>query len=106
MDGPSAVLVDTSSATHGRHWESGYPFIHPVNRSHSDMVKFTGSDDPVYRVVLGRLKSLEADARGIIPRRHMDKSTGKRLVESPTIAQSMSEDAPVTLSQEEQGRYH
>lgn len=80
MDGPSAVLVDASSATHGRHWESRHPFIYPVNRSHSNMVKFTGNDDPVYRVVLERLKLLEAGARNIIPQRHMSEDTGKRLV--------------------------
>lgn len=105
MSGPSAVLVDASSATHGRHWESRHPFIYPVNRSHSDMVKFTGSDDHVYRVVLERLRLLEAGARKIIPQRHMNKTKSKRPVTFLSINSLIEEGFVVTRSQEEQGRY-
>lgn len=106
MDGPSAVLVDASSATHGRHWESRHPFIYPVNRSHSDMVKFTGNDDSVYRVVLERLKFLEADARNVIPQRHVDKKMGKRILGFLARTKLICKEFPAALSEEQQGRYH
>lgn len=99
MNGPSTVLVDISSATHVRHWETGCPFIYPVNRSHSDMVKFTGNDDLVYRVVLERLKSLEAGARDVIPQRH-----GKHLIKLLVRTWLTFGDPPVKLLQEEHGR--
>jgi hypothetical protein len=45
MNGPPAVLVDRHSATHGREWESDGQFIQPVNRNHSELVKFSNRDD-------------------------------------------------------------
>ncbi|EKG14238.1 nacht and ankyrin domain containing protein [Macrophomina phaseolina MS6] len=38
--GPSVVLVDRTSAAHGRHWEAGDNFTHPVDRTNSELVKF------------------------------------------------------------------
>ncbi|TPX14029.1 uncharacterized protein E0L32_000423 [Thyridium curvatum] len=44
MEGPPAVLVTKSSATHCRPWEDGLEHICAVDRTHSDMVKFRSQD--------------------------------------------------------------
>ncbi|KAH0556219.1 hypothetical protein GP486_005853, partial [Trichoglossum hirsutum] len=61
MTGPRAVLVDSSSATHGRPWESEAHHIQAINRNHSDIVKFS-LQDKYYYVVLQHLRQLAADA--------------------------------------------
>lgn len=48
MDGPKRKLVDISSATNGMHYNYGRHQVRPVNRSHSEMVKFQGPTDEVY----------------------------------------------------------
>jgi hypothetical protein len=51
MVGEPAVLVNQPSATGGsRTWENGPNNIHPIKRSHSDMVKFYPRD-PYYNMV-------------------------------------------------------
>ncbi|KAL7910421.1 ankyrin repeat-containing domain protein [Trichoderma velutinum] len=57
MSGEPAVLVSKASATHCRPWENGPEHICAINRTHSELVKFT-QDDPEYDRVLGRIKSL------------------------------------------------
>ncbi|EHK42206.1 hypothetical protein TRIATDRAFT_14480, partial [Trichoderma atroviride IMI 206040] len=61
MTGPVAVLVSKSSATHCRPWENGQQYICAINRTHSEMVKFS-SEDSEYEKVLGRLQSLVREA--------------------------------------------
>lgn len=64
MTGPVAVLVTKSSATHCRPWENGQQYICAINRTHSEMVKFS-SEDSEYEKVLGRLQSLVREARKV-----------------------------------------
>ena len=65
MDGPLAVLVDRHSATHGREWESDGQFIQPVNRNHSELVKFSKHDDD-YQTVLRHLSAFKRNACRVI----------------------------------------
>jgi hypothetical protein len=51
MTGKPTVLVDRASATHGRPWELEDRYVLAINRSHSDLVKFT-KEDEVYDLVL------------------------------------------------------
>ncbi|KAH8897563.1 hypothetical protein GQ53DRAFT_712018 [Thozetella sp. PMI_491] len=57
MDGPRAVLVSPQSATHCRPWEDGPEYRCPINRTHSEMVKF-GHHDEEYDKVIERIKGL------------------------------------------------
>jgi hypothetical protein len=69
MDGPPAILVGSSSATHTRPWETGVHSMIAINRNHSDLVKFKPYDDD-YEHVLGILKRfVEASSSMSIPRK-------------------------------------
>lgn len=65
MTGPPSVLVDASSATHGRPGEDQVHHIHPLNRNHSEMVKF-GRKDVEYGIVLGFLEEFAKSASDVI----------------------------------------
>ncbi|VUC33473.1 unnamed protein product [Clonostachys rosea] len=54
ITGKSVVLVDKASATHGRPWEMNTQFIIPIQRTHSDLVKFD-NPSPEYEKVRGCL---------------------------------------------------
>ncbi|KAH6613521.1 hypothetical protein F5144DRAFT_406716 [Chaetomium tenue] len=58
MGGPEAVLVSKSSATHCRPWESGPDYICPLDRSHSNMVKFAPHDHEYDDKVLPRIQAV------------------------------------------------
>ncbi|CAM1505177.1 Fc.00g108140.m01.CDS01 [Cosmosporella sp. VM-42] len=77
MNGPEAVLVTKSSATHCRSWESGTEHICAVARSHSEMVKFEPHDDE-YEKVCERLKGLVR--RALLVQHRIRDSTAKFLV--------------------------
>lgn len=64
MDGPSAILVAKSSATHCRPWEDGPEHICAIARTHSEMVKF-GPHDHNYDNARERLKGLAQRAIGV-----------------------------------------
>ncbi|PTB52198.1 hypothetical protein M431DRAFT_522241 [Trichoderma harzianum CBS 226.95] len=57
MSGEPAVVVSKASATHCRPWEDRPEYICAINRTHSEMVKFS-EEDFEYEKVLGRIKSL------------------------------------------------
>lgn len=57
MNGPTAILVTKSSATHGRYWEDGQEHICAIDRTHSEIVKFEPQDHE-YEKVRQRLQSL------------------------------------------------
>ncbi|KAI4862015.1 hypothetical protein F4820DRAFT_39340 [Hypoxylon rubiginosum] len=57
MDGPRAVLVSPQSASHCRPWEDGLEYRCPINRTHSEMVKF-GPQDEEYEKVVERIKGI------------------------------------------------
>ncbi len=62
------MLVNESSATHGRPGEDLAHHVQAINRSHSDMVKF-GRHDQEYQVVLGFLLDFIDDATEVITKR-------------------------------------
>ena len=59
MTGKRTVLVDSASATHSRPWEFGDRYVQAINRSHSDLVKFTKQDED-YEVVLRHLRKFSS----------------------------------------------
>lgn len=60
MQGHEALLVDFASATVGSHE------YRPIDRDHSDMVKFNNLDDPNYRAVLSCLRQLNDGSTSLI----------------------------------------
>ena len=75
MTGPLQVLVDPSSAIQGRHWEDKDPFIVPINRIHSELVKFSKHDHD-YQLVLVCLRGFLKEAREVIQRRFSTNVSG------------------------------
>lgn len=65
MQGPHAVLVDRSSATHGRPWENEEHHIHAIERDHSNLVKFRYRDE-VYNGIREHLQGFAMDAVKVI----------------------------------------
>lgn len=74
MNGPDAVLVTKSSATHCRHWENGAENICAVARAHSNMVKF-GPHDYEYDKARERMRGLAR--RALTVRRRLRASNTK-----------------------------
>ncbi|KAI0893464.1 hypothetical protein F4806DRAFT_498979 [Annulohypoxylon nitens] len=68
LKGPPELLVGSASAIHGRPSEEIRDFIHPINKTHSEMVKFNSEFDADYKAVLGPLQNIAAKA-DIIPLR-------------------------------------
>lgn len=68
MNGPPAVLVNASSATHSRPGEDEPHNIHAINRNHSEIVKFAPKDLE-YDIVLGYLHEYVAVAAASIQAR-------------------------------------
>ncbi|EXK24731.1 hypothetical protein FOMG_18558 [Fusarium oxysporum f. sp. melonis 26406] len=58
MSGPSEVLVEVFSATCGCQKQ------HPINRNHSEMVKYSGVHDQLYRRVVIALRPILGVSRG------------------------------------------
>ncbi|EXM21692.1 hypothetical protein FOTG_10619 [Fusarium oxysporum f. sp. vasinfectum 25433] len=58
MSGPSEVLVEVFSATCGCQKQ------HPINRNHSEMVKYSGVHDQLYRRVIVALRPILGISRG------------------------------------------
>lgn len=65
MSGPLALLVNESSATHGRPGENEAHDVQAINRDHSHMVKFS-LHDVNYIMVLGFLKEIAASTGDFI----------------------------------------
>lgn len=55
---PKKMLVDRGSATDGEVWRAGHLNTHPLNRNHSDLVKFSSPNDADFLRVLIELKEL------------------------------------------------
>jgi hypothetical protein len=72
MKGRPAVLVHSSSATHGRPWENEVHHIQPINKIHSDLVKYSVHDG-VYARVLHVLQRFTQSAVTAIRGRSMGK---------------------------------
>jgi hypothetical protein len=67
MTGPLRVLVDSSSARHGRPWEDEAHHCLALKRTHSELVKFSKIDGD-YERVLTILKRMASAAVLAIPR--------------------------------------
>jgi hypothetical protein len=67
MTGPLSILVDSSSARHGRSWENEAHHCLALKRSHSELVKFSRNDGD-YERVLAVLKRIATAAILVIPR--------------------------------------
>lgn len=61
MDGPLKLLVDKSSATDGDYYEEGAGNIYPLDKDHSQLVKFKQYDE-IYPAVLNVLKKMVSTA--------------------------------------------
>ncbi|RDW88650.1 hypothetical protein BP6252_00682 [Coleophoma cylindrospora] len=61
MKGPPCILVDFSSATHGRRWENQAHHVQAIDRDHSQLVKFKANDE-VYERVLITIKRISEKA--------------------------------------------
>lgn len=64
MDGPKRRLVDIFSATNGVPRAGERHAVRPVNRNHSEMVKFQGPTDEFYKQVLADLKEITTSNSG------------------------------------------
>lgn len=73
MSGDPAILVDRYSAKSGRSWEDKPSHLHPINCSHSEMVKFPEHDEDC-EVVLGKLKRFAELAPAVIRARWKDNT--------------------------------
>ncbi|KAI1204287.1 uncharacterized protein F4807DRAFT_353339 [Annulohypoxylon truncatum] len=90
LTGKPVQLVDTASATYGRPGEDGGNHIHPINRIHSDLVKFTSEYDEDYKLVLGCLRDIEKNACRIIKNRFISpRDMIRSLVDSVRIGKFM-----------------
>jgi hypothetical protein len=67
MTGPLSILVDSSSARHGRLWENEAHHCSALKRTHSGLVKFS-SNDSDYERVLAVVKRMASAAVLAIPR--------------------------------------
>ena len=85
MTGPRKVLVSQFSATRPRLWESeGYD--ESLNRTHSDLVKFS-SNDVDYERVHHRLREITSEVTATLTSRYLSQGTQRFLspgVLSPT----------------------
>ncbi len=68
MSGPPVVLVNESSATHGRPGEYQAHHVHALDRSHFDMVKFRRHDQG-YNTVLSFLVEFTDSALDVVKKR-------------------------------------
>jgi protein SERAC1 len=55
MNGKPTALVNSASATHSRPWELEEHYVQPINRTHSDLVKFAKQDHD-YEIIRGHLQ--------------------------------------------------
>jgi protein SERAC1 len=77
MTGKPTVLVDSASATHSRPWELEDRYVHAINKSHSDLVKFTKQDED-YEVVLHHLRRFSNAAVDVVRDRFKGDSGSSR----------------------------
>ena len=79
MTGDPTILVDRYSAKSGRSWEDKLSHIHPINCTHSEMVKFPEHDENC-EVVLGKLKRVSELAPAVIRARCGNDTPARTLV--------------------------
>lgn len=69
MTGPRSILVNSSSATNGRNWETEEHHVYGLNRTHWDLVKFSNHDADYDRVLV-ILKTMATAAISTIRSNH------------------------------------
>jgi hypothetical protein len=74
MEGPTTVLVNSSSATQSRPWETDVRYSQAMNRNHSNLVKYSFKDQD-YIVVLEHLRVSSREAKRIIRPRFSEISS-------------------------------
>ncbi|KAL1622376.1 hypothetical protein SLS54_004940 [Diplodia seriata] len=72
-------------------WETGDFYIYPVDRTHSEMVKFTNSQDEYYKVVKGRLNRLVMNRNEMVRRKNSE-------LRQPKGGQESGEPAPLLVN--------
>lgn len=90
MTGDPAILVDRYSAKSGRPWEDNPFCLHPINCSHSALVKFSEHDEDC-EVVLGKLKRFAELAPAFIRARWNDDVAAKP---KPFAKQTFTKSTP------------
>ncbi|KAH7013380.1 hypothetical protein EDB80DRAFT_369920 [Ilyonectria destructans] len=82
MEGPKAVLVTKSSATHCRSWENGPEHICAIARTHSNIVKF-GPQDHEYDKACESLRGLAT--RALAAQNPMSKTSPNDHLQPETV---------------------
>ena len=99
MKGPSAIIVDSFSAGHSRPWENDSYNIQPMNRTHSELVKFSNHDND-YERVLAVLRRYAENAVRVLPRSSRNSAAGNEdlgLKINPSIASNTAPRRPSLL---------
>ena len=68
MSGKPTVLVNSASATHSRPWELEERYVQPINRTHSDLVKFAKQDQD-YEIIRGHLQRFSRLSVDVVAKR-------------------------------------
>jgi hypothetical protein len=103
MKGNTAVLVSSSSATHGRPWETDTRYSQAVNRNHSDLVKYSRQDQD-YNVVLEHLRESSRSAERVIRFRFPELVSGRES-QSASPKEMLNQKGPKLVRQLIDGRY-
>jgi hypothetical protein len=85
MTGKAEVLVAKPSATHCRPWEESNDYLCPINRDHSDMVKFRSNDNnyDIVLVTLRRMVSRATKEKRCMPQKDEESVASRSISEIP-----------------------
>jgi hypothetical protein len=103
MKGNTAVLVSSSSATHGRPWETDTRYSQAVNRNHSDLVKYSRQDQD-YNIVLEHLRESSRSAERVIRFRFPELVSGRES-QSASPKETLNQEGPKLVRQLLSARY-
>ena len=103
MEGDTAVLVSSSSATHGRPWETDARYSQAVNRNHSDLVKYSMKDQD-YIIVLEHLRESSRSAERVI-RFRFPELASSRESQSASPKETLNQKGPKLVLQRISSRY-
>ena len=103
MKGDTAVLVSSSSATHGRPWETDARYSQAVNRNHSDLVKYSMKDQD-YIIVLEHLRESSRSAERVI-RFRFPELASSRESQSASPKKTLNQKGPKLVLQRISARY-
>lgn len=104
MKGDAAVLVSSSSATHGRPWETDAQYSQAVNRNHSDLVKYSMKDQD-YIIVLEHLRESSRSAERVIRFRFPELVSSSQGSQSASPNETLHRKGPKLVKQRITCRY-